>query len=204
MKQRVDDESNEQPTTKEIILSEALALFAEKGYEGTTVQDIAKAVGIKAASLYAHYSGKDGIFRAVFAQAADSWAKVMEASFAEARKAASLEDGITAVIARYVNHAAGANTYRFWARLYVFPPQVMRKMDFQLIAEFDARFEESLAGFCSAMGGADAQGRHPTVLLQALTRLSWGFVLCDSQGDLEKLDTEIRGSVRLLLRGFLS
>lgn len=48
-------------TTKEKILEAALALFAENGFNGTSVEDIASAVGIKAPSLYKHYKGKEAI-----------------------------------------------------------------------------------------------------------------------------------------------
>lgn len=49
-------------TTKRKILEEALTLFAEKGYGAVYVGDIAKAVGIKAPSLYKHYRSKQDIF----------------------------------------------------------------------------------------------------------------------------------------------
>ncbi len=49
-------------STKDRILSEALILFAEKGYSAVFVNDIADAVGIKAPSLYKHYKGKQDIF----------------------------------------------------------------------------------------------------------------------------------------------
>lgn len=49
-------------TTKERILKEALALFSERGYQAVYVGDIAKAVGIKAPSLYKHYKSKKEIF----------------------------------------------------------------------------------------------------------------------------------------------
>lgn len=49
-------------TTKQKILEESLALFAEKGYTAVYVADIAKAVGIKAPSLYKHYRSKQEIF----------------------------------------------------------------------------------------------------------------------------------------------
>lgn len=51
--------------TREKILNEALALFSEKGYEGVSMSDIADVVGIKAASIYKHYSGKEDIFRTI-------------------------------------------------------------------------------------------------------------------------------------------
>ena len=48
-------------TTKERILDEALTLFAEKGYDGTSMDLIAERVGIKGPSLYKHYKGKEEI-----------------------------------------------------------------------------------------------------------------------------------------------
>lgn len=55
----------ENATTKERILKEALALFAEKGFEAVSVACIAKAVGIKAPSLYKHYKSKQDILDSV-------------------------------------------------------------------------------------------------------------------------------------------
>lgn len=52
-------------TTKQKILNEALTLFAEKGYNAVYVGDIAKAVGIKAPSLYKHFKSKQDIFNAI-------------------------------------------------------------------------------------------------------------------------------------------
>ena len=52
-------------STRERILSAALTLFAENGYDGTSVEEIAKTVGIKAPSLYKHYKGKEDILNAL-------------------------------------------------------------------------------------------------------------------------------------------
>ena len=51
--------------TKEKILDAALSLFAENGYDGTSVEQIANIVGIKAPSLYKHYKGKEDILNAL-------------------------------------------------------------------------------------------------------------------------------------------
>jgi AcrR family transcriptional regulator len=48
-------------TPKEQILHAAAALFVEQGYGGTTTRAIAEAVGIRQASLYYHFAGKDDI-----------------------------------------------------------------------------------------------------------------------------------------------
>ena len=57
---------NEEKTTKQKILEEALKLFSEKGYEGVSMREIAAVVGIKGASIYNHFKGKEDIFHGIF------------------------------------------------------------------------------------------------------------------------------------------
>lgn len=52
-------------TTKERIVQEALTLFSQKGYQGTSVKNIADAVGIKDSSLYKHFASKQEILEAI-------------------------------------------------------------------------------------------------------------------------------------------
>ena len=54
--------------TKELLLQAALRLFADKGYEGTSIRDIARSVGLSESVLYAHFSNKRAIFDAVFSR----------------------------------------------------------------------------------------------------------------------------------------
>ena len=49
-------------TTKEKITEAALTLFSTKGYKGTSVKNIADAVGIKDSSLYKHFKSKKALF----------------------------------------------------------------------------------------------------------------------------------------------
>ena len=51
--------------TKQRILEKSLELFSTKGYDAVSVGEIAKAVGIKAPSLYNHFPGKQAIFDAI-------------------------------------------------------------------------------------------------------------------------------------------
>ena len=52
--------------TKNIILEKALELFSRKGYDATTLREIAKEVGITQSSLYKHYKSKEDIFISIF------------------------------------------------------------------------------------------------------------------------------------------
>lgn len=51
--------------TKERILETALELFAQSGYLGTSMNDIAKRLGITKAALYKHYTGKQEILDSI-------------------------------------------------------------------------------------------------------------------------------------------
>lgn len=54
-----------QEDTKQKILDKALELFSLNGYDAVSVGEIAKAVGIKAPSLYNHFPSKRAIFDAI-------------------------------------------------------------------------------------------------------------------------------------------
>lgn len=49
-------------STAERIKHAALKMFTESGYEGASLSEIAKAVGIKTPSIYAHYKSKEQLF----------------------------------------------------------------------------------------------------------------------------------------------
>lgn len=52
--------------TRERISSAALELFAEKGFDGTSVRDIARAAGIAEGALYRHFPSKEALARSLF------------------------------------------------------------------------------------------------------------------------------------------
>ena len=54
----------------ERILDAAEHLFAEYGYHGVTLKDVAKRVGVSSTLIHYHFSGKEGIFEAVWARKA--------------------------------------------------------------------------------------------------------------------------------------
>ena len=56
---------NETRDTKEVILTVALKLFSERGYDGVGIRDISKEIGIRESALYKHYSGKQDIFDSI-------------------------------------------------------------------------------------------------------------------------------------------
>src|SRR4249919_2848221 len=52
---------------------EAARLFAEKGYHGTSIGDLAKAMGVQKGSLYAHISSKEDLLYEAMREGADAF-----------------------------------------------------------------------------------------------------------------------------------
>lgn len=63
---------------KQLIKEKAARLFRQKGYQATTMRDLATSVGVKAASLYNHVSSKQMILAELLMEVARAFTKGME------------------------------------------------------------------------------------------------------------------------------
>ncbi len=185
--------------TRDLILESALELFADRGYEGVSVQDIAAAVGIRAASLYAHFPGKEAIFRAVFALALGKWEETAAGCMREASGPGSPETRIARVLLAFVSAMADSTVYRFWTRVYVFPPRFLRDSDFAACAALDRKFVDGLRSVI-----ADGLGLKPAAaasLSSALMNYAAGLLVNSAYAAPSM--REIRAAASLMIRGAL-
>ena len=58
--------------TRQAILDAALDLFADKGYFGTSLRDVATAVGVRESALYNYFKNKEALFEALLTSHHDS------------------------------------------------------------------------------------------------------------------------------------
>jgi AcrR family transcriptional regulator len=61
--------------TRQQIIQVAAELFTCKGYSGTSISDIAQAVGLTKGALYHHFENKDALFLAVVKALRENWGK---------------------------------------------------------------------------------------------------------------------------------
>ena len=65
-------------STKESILEEALRQFSQKGFDGTSMSDIAKPLGITKAALYKHFESKQQIFDEIIVESEEKYKDVLD------------------------------------------------------------------------------------------------------------------------------
>src|SRR5262245_39046335 len=69
--------------TRQAILDAALNLFAERGFFGTSIRDIASSVGITESAIYNYFPGKTELFEALFSAEQESVMKMLSRLKAE-------------------------------------------------------------------------------------------------------------------------
>lgn len=108
--------------TKERIKSVALALFARRGYEGTTMNEISKGVNIKKASLYSHFSGKEELFFEIYEDLAEDYSNLME-RIINSSSHLGIEERLYFIFEQYiVYYIKNPEVEAFWNQIILFTP----------------------------------------------------------------------------------
>lgn len=99
----------------EDIKKAALHLFAFKGYDSTSMQDIAEAVGIKKATIYSHFKSKSEIFLVLLQEQANLFTSTITAAM-EKSQATEIKDILYDVFEANVQLYNDKVNLLFWKR----------------------------------------------------------------------------------------
>jgi len=184
------------------ILEAATAVFAEKGFDRATMEDIADAVGINKATIYLYFDSKDALIRAI---AETLFAREL----AGLRAAHELPGGAIQRLAAYYEAliAEDAEVLPLMPLLYEFYALGLRREDVRAVI---ADFIRQSAGLLEAIiqEGIDSGELEPTDARQAAraldallsgTILHW--VYTPEEIDVDEL---LRYAVRLVFQGLLN
>jgi len=153
--------------TRARLLDAALALTREKGFEQTTVQDIAERAGVSTGSIYGNFRNRDELFMAL---AERQWGPIRPAyrpgaSFADLMEATAA--ATVAAIAEREPGAVGALTFRAYA---LRRPEVRARY-----RESTARGLEAGAAWLAATFPAEELPMAPEALVRVIHALMEGF-----------------------------
>ncbi|MEU4150666.1 MULTISPECIES: TetR/AcrR family transcriptional regulator [unclassified Streptomyces] len=73
--------------TPETLLSVAVGVFNERGYDGTSMEHLSRAAGISKSSIYHHVSGKEELLRRAVSRALDGLFAILDEEHARAGRA---------------------------------------------------------------------------------------------------------------------
>jgi TetR/AcrR family transcriptional regulator len=99
--------ANNDPSTRELILEAASGVFADHGYEGARVDELARAAGVNKATLYYQIGDKEAIYHAVIT-------RVLTRTADEVCARVAATEGCKEQIRRYINiFARNAGSMRY-------------------------------------------------------------------------------------------
>lgn len=128
------------------ICDHAVEHFAEHGYDGSSLNEVATLAGMRKASLYAHFANKDALFVCAFERALADETAYVEAGLAQAL-ANNEAPGHWHPLHLAERYASSANL-RFVLRTAFLPPGPVRSVVTQ---GFEAYLERIRQGFCRAL-----------------------------------------------------
>jgi len=129
--------------TKQTILEKALELFMQKGYDGASMSDIAAATGIRKASLYAHFEGKESIFAAIFEDILAEYVRVIE-EITAVREAENAAEQLERIFLGFIFYCFENPKMYFWDRYFYFPPAFIAQTMRQKTQETQTLFLEGI------------------------------------------------------------
>jgi len=151
------------------LLTEAARLFREKGYERTTVRDLAAAVGIQSGSLFHHFRTKEEILKAVMVETIRLNTALMQAALEAAESSRAKLRGLIRAELESINGQTGEAM-----AVLVFEWRSLSASSQAEVLELRDIYEKLWLDVLESLKGEGALEAEPFVVRRMLTgALSW-------------------------------
>jgi len=188
--------NDSRPITTERILNAAERLFADHGFEGTSIRDIVDSAKVNLAAIHYHFRSKEALLEAVLTRRIslvnDARIERLEAAeTAAAPRSPSVEEVLRALIVPVVEFAqrdeSGATFVQLMSRMFTEPR-------FSLTNFLGRQFGETIARFSNALVRALPQIPREIVLWRAFFTIGAMHHLLCSAKKIDLLDKGLRRS----------
>ncbi|MBD3920725.1 TetR/AcrR family transcriptional regulator [Paenibacillus sp. PR3] len=126
----------------------ALKLFTDYGFEGTSLSDIAKEVGIKTPSIYAHYSSKEQLFlrlvEDVIVEEREKWMTHTDSLRTEPTEQLNAKRQLRRLFDFYTDFAGMSIGQAFLKRVMLAPPRGLEERLRQHILQYEEKITDDL------------------------------------------------------------
>jgi len=159
--------------TQERILAAATELFLTKGYEQTTVAEVAELGGVSRATVFWHFSDKASLFREAFNRLVEPLRESLERSFDDLEPEKRLQEQIAIYRSYTVQHRVALEGFIRWA----IEAPVFREWLITTLLDMHQRFAgvliETISELTPPENDASAIATGLMVLLDGDVFLSW-------------------------------
>ncbi|MFE7061558.1 TetR/AcrR family transcriptional regulator [Sutcliffiella sp. NPDC057660] len=131
------------PSTYDKIKKSALQLFAQRGYYGTSLNDVANLVGIKKPSLYAHFKNKDELFKTVIIELVDVFTKKITMTYQNANHLSTREQ-LLGMVTSMVDFWKDEELGLLYKRSMLFPEEQFQALTYEKFKQSEAHTTEIL------------------------------------------------------------
>lgn len=116
--------------SRERVIDAAAKIFAERDYAGTTMREVAKRVGFRAASLYYHYPSKEDLIEAVLAIGMNALSESLNLALAALPPTATARDRIETAMFAHLECVVRLEDYSLASRRAIgqVPSHVRRRL----------------------------------------------------------------------------
>ena len=198
---RRTSELSKSEATRRKILDAAARAFLQKGYEATTLQEIAEAASMQAGSLYYHFASKEQLLEAVFDIGMRRVVEAARLAVAALPADAPFADKLSAGVAAHLEQLLGQGDYTS-ANIRIFgqAPEGVQARQLEL-REAYGEWWRALLEEGQARGEVRADADLSLVRMLLFGAMNWAIEWYDpSQGPIRRIADEASA---LALRGLL-